>query len=545
MKLLKKIATLQFILYIILNNFSIVYADKFTDTYSYYLFRDTALQTGAQSVVVMDADTNVVMYAKNPEVMRYPASITKIMTALLLIEYVESGKAEYDDLIVFSEEAIMAVPFDGTNIGQQPGTSLTIDQALYSLMLPSANEIANGIGEYVGGSMDDFAKLMTKRAQELGCKGTQFTGASGLHDDNHYTTALDMALIMDKACEYEKFVEVAGTVSYSFERVNANNATVEVNLVNSNKLINSSTEYYNPYVLCGKTGFTSEATHTLVTYSEVNGHRIIISVLNATKGVPYTDTTFLLDYFKDKYHDVTVSEFSQYETLDVYDQKTEEVFEELTVKTSPVVVTVPNTVTSSSFETAVFETMDKIFAPIEENSVIGNCEFVLNSNFKIQSEVVSVTGVEEPKEGILSVILNILKFILLGLLYLIGICAMVIVAIRTYNGQKRKKRALERRLADDPRSRRQVNNGSRGRTRNRSRSRNRNYKSPEQENISNTRRIKVNSETSRINTLSDTGRINTNTGRININSNTGRINTNNNTGKINTINNNSDTIHRK
>ncbi len=471
MKLLKKIATLQFILYIILNNFSIVYADKFTDTYSYYLFNDSDIETSAESIVVMDADTNVVMYAKNPEVIKYPASITKIMTALLLIEYVEEGNATYDDTIVFSEKAIYAVPYDGSNIGQQPGTSLTIDQALYSLMLPSANEIANGIGEYVGGSMEDFAQLMTKRAQELGCTDTQFTGASGLHDDNHYTTAIDMTLIMDKAIEYEKFVEVAGTVSYNFERVNANKETVEVNITNSNRLINSSTEYYNPYVKCGKTGYTSEAEHTLVTYSEVNGHRLIISVMFGTKGVPYKDTTFLLDYFKDKYHDVTVSEFSQYETLDVYDLETDEIYDKLSVKTSPVVVNVPNSVTASSFDTAIFDTVSKIYAPVEENAVVGNCEYVINANFKIQSEVVAVHGVKEKGDTLLALILNILKFIFVGLLYFIGISVIVILAIRTYNGQKRKKRALERRLADDPRARKQ---NSRGSAKRRPRNRNKN-----------------------------------------------------------------------
>ncbi len=481
MKLLKKIATLQFILYIILNNFSIVYADKFTDTYSYFLFNDSTIETGAESIVVMDADTNVVMYAKNPEVMRYPASITKVMTALLLIEYVEEGNATYDDRIVFSKEAILSVPYDGSNIGQQPGTSLTIDQALYSLMLPSANEIANGIGEYVGGSMDEFAKLMTKRAQELGCTDTQFSGASGLHDDNHYTTALDMALIMDKACEYDKFVEVAGTVNYSFERVNADGNTVEVNLTNSNKLINPSSEFYNPNVLCGKTGYTSEAEHTLVTYSEVNGHKIIISVLYGTKSVPYKDTTYLLDYFKDKYHDVTVSEISQYETLDVYDLETDEVFSELTVKTSPVVVTVPQSVTTSSFETAVFNSFEKIYAPIEENEVVGTCEFVLNANYSVPSDVVAVHNVKEKGDTIFSLIWTIIKFILIGLLYIVGISAIVIIAIRTYNGKKRKKKDFERRYADDPRGRRQNSPKSTraqsNRNRNRDRNRNKNNNS--------------------------------------------------------------------
>ncbi len=465
---LKKIATLQLILYIILNNFSIVYADNFTDSFSYFLVNDPIVETNADSIVVMDATTNVVMYAKNPEEIRYPASITKIMTALLLIEYVEEGNATYDDLIVFSEGAIRSVPVDGTNIGQQPGTSLTIDQALYSLMLPSANEIANGIGEFVSGSMEDFGTLMTKRAKELGCKNTNFTGASGLHDENHYTTALDMTLIMDKACEYPKFVEVAGTPKYSFERVNADGETVTVDITNSNRLIKPETEYYNPYVKCGKTGFTTPAQHTLVTYSEVNGHKIIISILNAAKTVPYTDTNYLIDYFKSKYHEITLSEYPQYGTFDVYNQATDEAFAELTVKTSPVKITVPETVTATSFKDANFNTDTVVYAPIAEDDVVGTCDFVLNKNFTVNSDVLAVNTVEAQNNTILYHIWNVLKFILIGALYFLGIGAIVIIAIRTYNGQKRKKRKIARKYADDPRGRKR----SRRRLRNRKKPRN-------------------------------------------------------------------------
>ncbi len=449
---LKFIAITQFILYIILNNFSIVYAEKFT--YSTNSYND--IFTNSQSIVVMDATTNVVMYSKNPETQRFPASITKIMTALLLIEYVESGKATYDDKIVFSEGAIYAVPYNGSNIGQQPNTSLTVNEALYALMLPSANEIANGIGEFVGGSMPAFAELMTIRAQELGCTGTNFANASGLHDDNHYTTALDMALIMDKASAYEKFIEVAGSYNFNFTRTNADGDDVNISLINSNKLISQESEFYNPYVVAGKTGYTTPAEHTLVTYSEVNGHKIIISALHGYKSEPYKDTILLLDYFKDKYHTVTLSELPLYATLPIYDKVTDESFTELTVRTSPVQVTVPSMILDYSF-TYVPNTSDKFYAPIAKDQILNKATFKLNDSFEVTSDYVAVNEVKVKSNSFIGFIFNILKYLLLGIMYILIICLLIVLPIRYYNLKKQRKIAEQRRiqeeLKNDPRAR--------------------------------------------------------------------------------------------
>ncbi len=452
---LKFIVITQFILYIILNNFSIVYAEKFT--YSEYEYND--IVTNSESIVVMDATTNVVMYAKNPEVKRYPASITKIMTALLLIEYVEAGNATYDDVIVFSEGAIYAVPYDGSNIGQQPNTSLTVNEALYALMLPSANEIANGIGEFVGGSMPQFAELMTKRAEELGCTGTNFANANGLHDDNHYTTALDMALIMDKAREYDKFIEVAGAYNFNFTRTNADGTNVAISLFNSNKLINQESEFYNPYVVAGKTGYTTPAEHTLVTYSEVNGHEIIISVLHGFKNQPYGDTNVLLDYFKDKYHTITVSELPLYETIPVYDDETDESFAELTIKTSPVQVTVPSSIVNYNFS-YIANTGDKFYAPISKDQILNKATFILNDNFMVTSDYVSVNDINKKPNSFFEYIFKILKYVLLCAMYILIILLLIALAIRYFNTKKQRKLAEARRIQEalkqDPRARKRA-----------------------------------------------------------------------------------------
>ncbi len=464
MKILKKIIATQFILYTIISNFSIVYADNF----SYRMYNNDVILTNAESIVVMDADTNVVMFAKNPEVQRFPASITKTMTALLLIEYVEAGNAEYTDTISFSEKAVFSVPGDGSSIGQQVGTTLTVEQALYSLMLPSANEVANAIGEFVSGSTEEFAKLMTTRAKELGCLDTNFANPSGLHDDNHYTTALDMALILDKATEYTKFVEVAGTYNYKFERKNADGTTAQVNINNSNKLINPNNEYYNPNVICGKTGFTNPAKHTLVTYSEVNGHRIIITILYANKFEPYIDTTNLLDFFEDKYHDITLSELSFYETIDIYDETKTDVISDLTIKTVPKTITVPLTVEATDFEYSN-ATTELYSPPITEGQNVGKANYKLNDSFSTEGDFIAVHDVTEFSTTFLGKLLNILKLIGLGILYLTGIALILIVTIRYVNMRKRKKRREQREEAmrrNNPRGGRERNRSSRERDRN-------------------------------------------------------------------------------
>ncbi len=445
MKVLKKILSLHILLYIILNNFAIVYADNFT-----YKLHSNQIFTNADSVVVMDADTNVVIYEKNGETKRYPASITKIMTALLLIEHVEAGRASYSDTITYSKEAIYAVPYSGTNIGQQPGTSLTIEQSLYSLMLPSANEIANGIGEYLAGSMDEFGVMMTKRANDLGAVNTNFVNASGLHDDNHYTTALDMALIMDKAKEYDKFVEVAGTYNYKFSRLNADGKTVELDLYNSNRMISQSNLYYDEHVVAGKTGYTTPAKHTLVTYSEVDGHKIIISVLHANKYEPYKDTTSLLNYYGNKYHDITLSELPLYTTLDVYNVATDEIINELTAKTAPKTINVPSSVSTFDFD---YEdtTNSKTYAPVALDEVVGTADFFLNDTFRVQTELIAIHDVKDKGNGIFAKLFNIVRMLFIVILYILGLFLLSILPIRHYNKIRNKKLKQAKLLAEDPR----------------------------------------------------------------------------------------------
>ncbi|MBR4807504.1 MAG: D-alanyl-D-alanine carboxypeptidase, partial [Lachnospiraceae bacterium] len=140
--------------------------------------------------IIMDADTGTVLYSKNINTEMYPASITKLMTVLLVLE-----NCTLDQTLTFSKNAVYNIEFGSNHIGMSVGEQITVEEALYGILLESANEVSNGVGELIAGDQDKFVEMMNKRAQELGCKHTHFMNANGLHDKQHYSSPYDMALI--------------------------------------------------------------------------------------------------------------------------------------------------------------------------------------------------------------------------------------------------------------------------------------------------------------------------------------------------------------
>lgn len=158
----------------------------------------TGPQVAAETAILMDAETGEILYAKGIDEKRYPASTTKIMTALVAIE-----NSALTDQVTFSAEAVNGIEPGSTHIGVKPGEILTMEQSLYAILLASANEVSSGVAEFVGGSIPDFVNMMNARAEELGCKNTHFVNANGLHDPEHYTTARDLANIAREAFKNE------------------------------------------------------------------------------------------------------------------------------------------------------------------------------------------------------------------------------------------------------------------------------------------------------------------------------------------------------
>ncbi len=226
----------------------------------------------ADSAIIMDANTGAILYAYEARTKRYPASITKVMTTLLAIE-----NSDMDDIVTFSDSAVNGIEPGSSSAGINVGAKLTMEDTLYALMLVSANEAGAAIAEHVSGSNEEFANLMTERAREIGCTNTNFKNPHGLPDEEHYTTARDMALIMKQALQYKEFRKIAGTLSYTLKK--SDTLPQDIPLYNHAKIMHKESEYYYKPVKGAKTGFTQAALNTLVTYAKKDGVELICVIL--------------------------------------------------------------------------------------------------------------------------------------------------------------------------------------------------------------------------------------------------------------------------
>lgn len=252
----------------------------------------------AEGAVLMDAATGQVLYGKNQDQQFYPASITKVMTALLVLE-----NCSLDETVTFSATATTNLESGSVSLGITAGDQLTVEQCLYGLLLKSANEIGNGLAEHVSGSISGFAERMNARAKELGCLNTNFVNPHGLNNSSHKTTPYDMALILRAALQNENFRKIDTTLTYNFpatKNVKARTITM------GHKMMYPSDSRYYEGIIGGKTGYTSLAGNTLVTGAERNGVRLIAVVMKSS-GTHYTDTKALLDYGFENYAVLTGS----------------------------------------------------------------------------------------------------------------------------------------------------------------------------------------------------------------------------------------------
>lgn len=254
---------------------------------------------GAQSAIVMEANTGVILYSKNIHERLYPASTTKILTCLVAAE-----NSSLDEMVSFSKEAVFTIPVGSSNMGMDVGQSITMEESLYGILVGSANEVANAVAEHVGGSMEAFAGMMNEKAADLGCMNTHFSNANGLHADDHYTSAYDLATIARAFFQNELLAKISGTPSYHFEPT----ATQPDDFIlrTHHRLVTN--EYPFEGIIGGKTGYTDNARQTLVTCAEKNGMRLICVVMKEESPNQFTDTIDLLNYGFSNFEVVNVAE---------------------------------------------------------------------------------------------------------------------------------------------------------------------------------------------------------------------------------------------
>ncbi|CUX26853.1 D-alanyl-D-alanine carboxypeptidase family protein [Clostridium sp. C105KSO13] len=260
----------------------------------------------ADSAVVMDMESGAVLFEKNGDKQHFPASITKLLTTLIALE-----NAELTDTMKFTEDSISFLQYDDAQIGMQAGEELNLDDALHAVLLASANEVSHAVAENVGvqglgGNYDTFIQKMNERAAELGCTNSHWMNANGLHDDQHYTTAHDMALIASAVYQQEEFRKIMGTLEY---KIGPTNRTKEDRVFQQNhKMLWPENYYYYKYCTGGKTGYTDQAKTTLVTMAD-NGKMHLAAVVLYDYGVDaYTDTKAMFDYVFDNFEKVPVKD---------------------------------------------------------------------------------------------------------------------------------------------------------------------------------------------------------------------------------------------
>ena len=247
----------------------------------------------SKGAVLMETSTGKILYGKNENEKLYPASTTKILTAILAIE-----KYNLNDKIVANNSAIMAIPSGYSNAAIQPGEALTVKELLELFLIHSANEVGYIFAEDISGNIDNFSKLMNQKATEIGCTNTHFTNPSGIHDAEHYTTAYDMALIAKYCMENKTFRSIVSMPSCTIEPTDKYEKRY---FKNTNDLLDSKSKYYYEGAIGIKTGFTTQAKNCLIAGSKKNNMELITVVLGAEatddgRSGRYVDTINLFDY---------------------------------------------------------------------------------------------------------------------------------------------------------------------------------------------------------------------------------------------------------
>lgn len=388
--------------------------------------------------IIMDADTGTVLYSKNINTEMYPASITKLMTVLLVLE-----NCSLDQTLTFSKEAVFNIEFGSNHIGMNVGEQITVEQALYGILLESANEVSNGVGELISGDQESFVALMNKRAQELGCKHTHFMNANGLHDKQHYSSPYDMALIARECLKYPDFKRIAGAKSYQLQPTNKVN---EVRYLNSqHKMFPGRKNAYEGFE-CGKTGFTNQALNTLVTIAKRDNLELICVTMHGNL-TQYTDTATLLDYGFKNYKNLPISSQDPNLTNNYYLENESSFKDFINGETDYSVeydknalMVLPNNASFSDITTKITDVKKDAY------SLTANIEYYYDQDLMGTQPVTIKKKVPEPSpvdklSGDQPLIITVIKVILI----IIGILLIGFIALYFYARYKVKQRRRKRR----------------------------------------------------------------------------------------------------
>ena len=412
----------------------------------------------AESAILIEANTGIILYAKDIHKKSYPASTTKLLTCLIAME-----RGDLDDMVEFSHDAVFSVPVGSSNMGMDVGESITLEQCLYGILVGSANEVANAVGEYISGSINDFVADMNNRAAELGCTDSHFMNTNGLPNDDHYTTAYDLAMIASTFYQNEMLCKIDNTARYHFEPT----ATQpdDFYLKNKHSLINGEIAYEG--VVGGKTGYTDAARQTLVTCAERNGMKLICVVFKEESPTQFTDTVELFDYGFNNFQVMNISENENKYQIEPsgFLQTGNDIFGSskpiLSIDSDSYVI-IPNTINFSDLDSVIdYSVSDEnriaqirySYADTYVGSAYLNLASDTGSSYQFDTDVeVTTTNVSvertEPEPSRATTIFINVKKVLFGILLFAGVAILLLIIraliVNNRNARRRKNRVKRR-----------------------------------------------------------------------------------------------------
>lgn len=323
------------------------------------------LAPNAKSAILVNYETGNIVFEKNSEEKLAPASMTKIMTLLLIMEQIDSGKIKYDDQVIISENA---ASMGGSQIFLEANSSMKVEELIKGISIASGNDAAVAMAEKIGGSTENFVKMMNDKCNSLGCKNTNFVNVHGLDEENHYSCAYDMSLMARELIKHQDILKYTSTYEEYLNKPDGS----KIWLVNTNKLVR-----FMPGVDGLKTGFTANAGYCLTATGLRNDIRFISVVMGeATTNLRSEDTTNLLNYGFNNYKLNKVIDYNK-ELGKVKVDKGKKNAVELIIKNEIIELK------SINEELKTYEykiNVDKVKAPVKKGDVVGNLDILENGN---------------------------------------------------------------------------------------------------------------------------------------------------------------------
>lgn len=345
------------------------------------------IKTNSPSILLMDAKTGNILYSKNAFEQMYPASTTKLMTAILTLE-----NCKLNDIVTVSHNAIFSIPVGYSHASLQEGEELTVEQLLNVLLIPSANDAAVALAEHISGSVEEFANLMNQRAKELGCLNTHFVNPNGVHNENHYSTAYDLALIGRYAMKFDDIMRIAKVEQYTLPKTNKYDKTDRI-FNTTNGLVTKNDEYYYPNATGIKTGYTDKSGYCIVTSAEKDGVELLAVVLGSDSiSDRYEDCIDLFDYGFDNYsYQNLINTNEVIETLEI-NGATRETKTLNVIAKNEIDVLVKNSTDISSLNPTI-QINENLSAPIAKDTVVGTISYEIDG-VKYETDLIAENSVE-------------------------------------------------------------------------------------------------------------------------------------------------------